>query len=350
MPRPLLVASEVVRRHGERTVLDRVSLTLDDETRLAMLGPNGSGKSTLLRVLAEEEPADGGTVRRIGRGVRVGYLPQEPDPDAASVRECCSARLGVVGAAAGWTRSARGSRTAIWRPSSRTPRRSSSGWRSAARTRTSGRGGGARARARPGDARARRHDFVGRAARAGRARGDRRARLDVHCSTSRPTTSTPTGSSGSARCSTASTARSCSCRTTASCSRARARRCSSSTATPGPPRSTTAATRPSSASASSPAAGDRRARGRDAERERLRSSRRPCVAGRARAPSERARSARSATTPTSHCATSSRRARRTARRTECGRKQVQRVEVPDKPWEAAVPKLPLHAAAKAATP
>jgi ATPase subunit of ABC transporter with duplicated ATPase domains len=100
LPRSLLDASGIVRRHGERTVLDRVSLSLDDETRLAVLGPNGSGKSTLLRVLAGKEPADEGTVQRVGRGVRVGYLPQEPDAGAASVRAMLLRRLGVAGAAA----------------------------------------------------------------------------------------------------------------------------------------------------------------------------------------------------------------------------------------------------------
>jgi ATPase subunit of ABC transporter with duplicated ATPase domains len=51
-------------------------------------------------VLAGEERPDAGSVRRIGRGVRVGYLPQEPDPAAPTVRASLLRRLGVAKAAA----------------------------------------------------------------------------------------------------------------------------------------------------------------------------------------------------------------------------------------------------------
>jgi ATPase subunit of ABC transporter with duplicated ATPase domains len=99
LPRPLLTAQGVVRRHGDRTVLDRVTLTIDDDTRLAVLGPNGAGKSTLLRVLAGLEAPDAGSVAPVA-GLRVGYLPQVPDPRAPTVRDALLHRIGVAPAAA----------------------------------------------------------------------------------------------------------------------------------------------------------------------------------------------------------------------------------------------------------
>ena len=99
MPSTLLDASKITRHHGARTLLAGVDLRVDAGTRLALIGPNGSGKSTLLRILAGLEPADGGTVRRLGT---VGHLPQLADEDAAAgaiVRDIILERLGVGPAA-----------------------------------------------------------------------------------------------------------------------------------------------------------------------------------------------------------------------------------------------------------
>lgn len=58
-----------------RTVLDRVSLGLDDGDRVGVVGRNGDGKSTLLRTLLRRQDLDAGRVTH-SRGLRLGYLEQ----------------------------------------------------------------------------------------------------------------------------------------------------------------------------------------------------------------------------------------------------------------------------------
>ena len=53
-------------RARHRTLLDEVSLGLDDGDRIGVVGPNGAGKSTLLRVLAGPQEPDAGRVTRAG--------------------------------------------------------------------------------------------------------------------------------------------------------------------------------------------------------------------------------------------------------------------------------------------
>jgi sulfonate transport system ATP-binding protein len=57
-----VVVQEVVRRFGERTVLDGLDLTIADGELMVLLGPSGCGKSTLLRLLAGLDRPDGGVV------------------------------------------------------------------------------------------------------------------------------------------------------------------------------------------------------------------------------------------------------------------------------------------------
>jgi ATP-binding cassette subfamily F protein uup len=79
----LLGADSVSLTLGTRTLLDDVSLGIDDGVRTGVVGPNGAGKSTLLRVLAGLREPDSGRVTRAG-GVRVALLDQRDELPAGS--------------------------------------------------------------------------------------------------------------------------------------------------------------------------------------------------------------------------------------------------------------------------
>src|SRR3712207_326590 len=72
---------------GGKKVLDNIHLSFYPDAKIGVLGVNGAGKSTLLRIMAgiDTEWTGEGWV---AEGARVGYLPQEPQLDAAkTVRE-----------------------------------------------------------------------------------------------------------------------------------------------------------------------------------------------------------------------------------------------------------------------
>ena len=56
------LVDDVVRRFGDRVVLDHLYLTIADEELVVLLGPSGCGKTTLLRLMAGLDRPDGGTV------------------------------------------------------------------------------------------------------------------------------------------------------------------------------------------------------------------------------------------------------------------------------------------------
>jgi sulfate transport system ATP-binding protein len=58
-----ITVSDVSKRFGTFTALDRVSVGVKEGELLALLGPSGSGKTTLLRVIAGLEHPDAGNVR-----------------------------------------------------------------------------------------------------------------------------------------------------------------------------------------------------------------------------------------------------------------------------------------------
>jgi molybdopterin-binding protein len=69
---PLLEAEGLVRRYGQRTVLNIDSLTVEPGEVLAVVGPNGAGKSTLFRSLLLLERPDAGEIRLDGVAMRRG--------------------------------------------------------------------------------------------------------------------------------------------------------------------------------------------------------------------------------------------------------------------------------------
>ncbi|MBA3265357.1 MAG: energy-dependent translational throttle protein EttA [Nocardioidaceae bacterium] len=67
----------VRKAHGDKVVLDNVTLSFLHGAKIGMVGPNGTGKSTLLKIMAGlEHPSNGDAL--LDPGATVGILLQEP--------------------------------------------------------------------------------------------------------------------------------------------------------------------------------------------------------------------------------------------------------------------------------
>ena len=78
----LLNAEGISKSYSEKILLDGVSLGINEGDKIGLIGVNGTGKSTLLKILAGVDEAEAGSVIT-GKGVRIGYLPQNPDFDGS---------------------------------------------------------------------------------------------------------------------------------------------------------------------------------------------------------------------------------------------------------------------------
>ncbi len=67
----------VRKAHGEKVVLDNVTLSFLHGAKIGVVGPNGTGKSTLLKIMAGLDHASNGDAI-LDPGARVGMLQQEP--------------------------------------------------------------------------------------------------------------------------------------------------------------------------------------------------------------------------------------------------------------------------------
>jgi ATP-binding cassette ChvD family protein len=77
MPEFIYQMSRVRKAHGDKVILDDVTLAFLPGAKIGVLGPNGTGKSTLLRMMAGVEQASNGEARLMP-GFSVGLLDQEP--------------------------------------------------------------------------------------------------------------------------------------------------------------------------------------------------------------------------------------------------------------------------------
>lgn len=71
---------QVRKAHGDKVILDDVTLSFYPGAKIGVVGPNGMGKSTLLKVMAGLEEVSAGDAR-LTPGYTVGILQQEPPLD-----------------------------------------------------------------------------------------------------------------------------------------------------------------------------------------------------------------------------------------------------------------------------
>ena len=72
-----LSAENISRNLGERWVFKNLFFGLQKGEKVSLIGKNGTGKTTLMETLMGLQSPDEGKVT-IRKGIRVGYLPQNP--------------------------------------------------------------------------------------------------------------------------------------------------------------------------------------------------------------------------------------------------------------------------------
>ena len=80
MPEYIYQMRAVRKAHGDKVILDDVTLAFLPGAKIGVVGPNGAGKSTLLRMMAGVEQASNGDAQLMP-GFTVGILDQEPALD-----------------------------------------------------------------------------------------------------------------------------------------------------------------------------------------------------------------------------------------------------------------------------
>jgi ABC-2 type transport system ATP-binding protein len=79
----LLETQNVVKKFGDFTALDNISISVPKNSIYGLLGPNGAGKTTLIRIINQITMPDKGKVLFNGRDLHpddvqiIGYLPEE---------------------------------------------------------------------------------------------------------------------------------------------------------------------------------------------------------------------------------------------------------------------------------
>ena len=78
-----IALTEVTKRFGNHTAVDRLSLTVPVGSVYGFIGPNGSGKTTTIRMILHILLPDSGSIEVLGDPRtdvvrdKIGYLPEE---------------------------------------------------------------------------------------------------------------------------------------------------------------------------------------------------------------------------------------------------------------------------------
>lgn len=84
---------DVSKKFGPNEILNKISLSINERERIAIIGKNGSGKSTLMKLVAGALEPDSGR-RIVQGGVKAQILAQNPKfDDAATVKDALNLEL-----------------------------------------------------------------------------------------------------------------------------------------------------------------------------------------------------------------------------------------------------------------
>ena len=87
---------DVRKAHGDKVILDDVTMAFYPGAKIGVVGPNGMGKSTLLKIMAGLEDISNGEAR-LSPGYSVGILLQEPPlDDTKTVKENVEMAFGDI--------------------------------------------------------------------------------------------------------------------------------------------------------------------------------------------------------------------------------------------------------------
>ncbi len=75
-----LQADRLGKSYGDIELFEGVDLSIDADSRIALIARNGAGKTSLLNILAGKDTPDAGTIIRMP-DMRTGYLEQDPEFD-----------------------------------------------------------------------------------------------------------------------------------------------------------------------------------------------------------------------------------------------------------------------------
>jgi ATP-binding cassette ChvD family protein len=88
---------KVRKAHGDKVILDDVTLAFLPGAKIGVVGPNGAGKSSVLRIMAGMDQANNGDAL-LAPGASVGILMQEPQlEEDKTVRENVEAGVAIKG-------------------------------------------------------------------------------------------------------------------------------------------------------------------------------------------------------------------------------------------------------------
>src|SRR5580765_3602207 len=82
----IIEVTDLVKRYGDHTAVDRVSFSVEEGEIFGILGPNGAGKTTTVESIAGLRTPDSGMIRVLGL---------DPQRDTAALREQLGIQLQV---------------------------------------------------------------------------------------------------------------------------------------------------------------------------------------------------------------------------------------------------------------